>query len=312
MVAVGNVGYGGDIKPILTLPTCSKSVSPQFEKMFEAVIKKLSLDIVATMSMTMSISDKRGTKISGTVLSKDQLKYVMEKANIQKISSMLDPNDRQNVPLVLRLYETLDNCSEFCKSSSNTVCQELKKPISILYHILDGIASVFCDLKINLEDQLIKLSKLSHILFAEYRNLGTNFVPGQLYHDIQQMVQGCYYACLLQKKRGGGRMFLYQLGTDQLEKLFSLIRTITHARNCDSLEICHRLSHVGSIKLILQKHLTWKRFHSKRLVGSRDATSEKEWCGKLDLREINIGTAWKLGEIEANVRKDAAVKIENL
>ena len=29
-------------------------------------------------------------------------------------------------------------------------------------------------------------------------------------------------------------MFLYQLGTDQLEKLFSLVRTITHARNCDS------------------------------------------------------------------------------
>ena len=71
---------------------------------------------------TLVISDKRGTKISGTVLAKDQLKYVMEKANIQKISSMLDPNDRQNVPLVLRLYEALGNCSEFCKSSSDTVC----------------------------------------------------------------------------------------------------------------------------------------------------------------------------------------------
>ena len=30
---------------------------------------------------TSVISDKRGTKISGTVLAKDQLKYVMEKAN---------------------------------------------------------------------------------------------------------------------------------------------------------------------------------------------------------------------------------------
>ena len=175
VVAVGNVGYGGDIKPILTLPTCSKSVNPQFEKMLEAVIKKLSLDIVATdgdssrrrffngrmklvkdnemkcflkqlelfdlnfvdgdktlyfddkhnfkRMQTLVISDKRGTKISGTVLAKDQLKYVTEKAIIQKISSMLDPIDRQNVPLVLRLYGALDNCSEFCKSSSDTVCQ---------------------------------------------------------------------------------------------------------------------------------------------------------------------------------------------
>ena len=100
-------------------------------------------------------------------------------------------------------------------------------------------------------------------------------------------------------------MFLYQLGTDQLEKLFSLVRTITHARNCDSLELTQRLAHAGSIELILQKHPTWKRIHSRRLVGSRDATSQREWSGKLDLESVNIASTWKLGEIEA-------VKILNL
>ena len=49
------------------------------------------------------------------------------------------------------------------------------------------------------------------------------------------MIQGCYYACILQQKRGVGKLYLYQLGTDQLERLFSTVRTITHARNCDSL-----------------------------------------------------------------------------
>ena len=32
---------------------------------------------------TMVVSDKRGSKINGTILAKDQLKYVMEKANIK-------------------------------------------------------------------------------------------------------------------------------------------------------------------------------------------------------------------------------------
>ena len=357
VVATGDVGDGGHINPVLTLPTCTKSVTPKFDEMFEAVLKKVLVDVVASdgaadrrqyfngrmkvikdnemkrllkqlglfdlnfidgdkafylddkhnlkRMRTMVISDKRGSKINGTVLAKDQLKYVMEKANIKKISTMLDPNDKQNVPLVLNLYDALKECREFFKNTSDPVCKELRDSMKIFYHILDGIVSVFSDPTIDLEDQLIKLSKLSHILLAEYRKSGTKFVPGQLYHDVQRMVQACFFACLLQKKRGGGKMFLYQLGTDQLEKLFSLIRTITHARNCDSLEIIQRLSHAGCIELILQKHPTWKRIHSRRLVGSRDATSQREWTGKLDLEAVNIASTWKLGEIEA-------IKILNL
>ena len=62
------------------------------------------------------------------------------------------------------------------------------------------------------------------------------------------MIQGCYYACILKQKRGGDNLYLYKLGTDQLERLFGNIRTITHARNCDSLELCQRLSHAESIE----------------------------------------------------------------
>ena len=60
-------------------------------------------------------------------------------------------------------------------------------------------------------------------------------MPGQLYHDVQRMVQASYFACVLLKSRGGGEMYLYQMGTDQLEKCFGSVRTITHARNCDAL-----------------------------------------------------------------------------
>ena len=61
--------------------------------------------------------------------------------------------------------------------------------------------------EVNLRDQLMKLSTLSHILFHQYRLYGTKFLPGQLYHDLQRMVQGAYYSCVLLKHRGGGKMF---------------------------------------------------------------------------------------------------------
>ena len=37
----------------------------------------------------------------------------------------------------------------------------------------------------------------------------------------------------------------------------------------------------------------------RRLVGSRDATSQREWNERLELEDVNIVSAWKLGEIEA-------------
>ena len=88
-------------------------------------------------------------------------------------------------------------------------------------------------------------------------------------------------------------MYLYQLGTDQLAKLFGVIGTITHARNCDSLEICQRLSHAQCIQLILQKNPEWKRVHGKILCGP------KELKGELEVENCDIICAWKLRELDA-------------
>ena len=153
--------------------------------------------------------------------------------------------------------------------------------MKILLHIFGGIFAIFTDPKIDLSKQLVRLSKLSRILFHQYRAFGTAFIPGQLYHDLQQMIQGCYNARILKQKRGGN-LYLYQLGTDQLERLFGNITTITHARNCDSLELCQRLSHAESIEAIITEHPTWKRIHGRWLCGNKDYTSQTEWTDNLD------------------------------
>ena len=48
VIATGDVGDGGHVEPLLTLPTCSKSITPKFNEMFEAVIQKVKVDLVAS------------------------------------------------------------------------------------------------------------------------------------------------------------------------------------------------------------------------------------------------------------------------
>ena len=103
----------------------------------------------------------------------------------------------------------------------------------------------------------------------------------------------------LVKRKGGGKLYLYQLRTDQEEKLFSSVRTINHARNCDALELGQRLLHAETINTIISKHVTWKRFKRKRVGAYNDATSQDDWSGDLDVTDVDLHQQWIIWIIEA-------------
>ena len=151
---------------------------------------------------------------------------------------------------------------------------------------------VFGSPTIHLCDRLRKLSTLSHILYHQDRQHRTKFIPRQLYHDVQRMIQASYFVCVLVKSRGAGKMYLHQMGTYQVEKLFGSVRTITHARNCVTLELCQRLMHAESINEIIAKHPAWKRFHGKRLGSYHVASSQVDWSGELNVNNIDFYLKW--------------------
>ena len=81
---------------------------------------------------------------------------------------------------------------------------------------------------------------------------------------------------------------LYQLGTDQREKVFSRARIITRGRNCDILELFQRLLHGEDINQIISKYPELKRFHGKRITSYNDASSEHEWSGDdLEVKDVD-------------------------
>ena len=94
-------------------------------------------------------------------------------------------------------------------------------------------------------------------------------------------------------------MFLYQLGTDQLERLFSSVCTVTHTKNCDYLELCHRLQHAQSINEILLANPKWKRSDGRRLGDMRDFYSQIEWSGLVEVSECDMFSLWISGRGQA-------------
>ena len=104
------------------------------------------------------------------------------------------------------------------------------------------LCSIFFETKKSLVDQLLQLSYLSHLLLYSYRRNFNSFLTTNLYSDIQSTIQDAFVcAAIFQDKKSNLNLYLYMLGTDQLENLFSTITTLTHASGCDFLELHDRI-----------------------------------------------------------------------
>ena len=351
VVFIGEVGNGAHVDPILTLPSCCKTESPEFDKMISSIFKNVECDILATDGDPMRrktfcrmskpihdqqvkaklgqcplfdinivngekgvyfddkhcakrfravlVSESRGCKVDGLVIARDQLLYAFQKAGLSGYKEALNPSDRQNVAAVLKLHELIQKAVDHGEVNSDSISEDMLSGLKCVSMVFDCILCAFSQPTVSLKEQLTKFSTLSHALLYLYKRGGTNFIPGQLYHDLQRMVQGAYYAAALLQKRGGGKLFIYQLGTDQAETSFASVRTVTHSRNCDALELCHRLHHAHIINDILLKHPTWKRCHGRRLGGSKDYSSEREWTGDLEVNHCVLHDVWLAGRSHA-------------
>jgi hypothetical protein len=115
----------------------------------------------------------------------------------------------------------------------------------------------------------------------------------QLYHDIQatmrcSAVKECYFTVVkVQQHMPQESLYLFQLGTDRLEALFAVLRTLTHNQNFDLLECGHRLSHATHLNQIYQRHPDWKK-KAKRLEGSLDEMNPSSWIGSVKVADVDV------------------------
>jgi hypothetical protein len=92
---------------------------------------------------------------------------------------------------------------------------------------------------------------------------------------------------------------LYQLGTDQLENLFSVIRTITHSSTCDFLELNDRLKMAYQVEQVYNDRPDWRpnnRLSTKtKITTILDHSSVHSWTGDLSTINLGLETIWEIG-----------------
>jgi len=163
--------------------------------------------------------------------------------------------------------------------------------------IAENLLAVLCDPSKKVGQLLEGLSCVAHLLLILFRARGPAVVTAQLYHDLQATIRGIFY-CVLQVQAHcpAMPMFLWQIGTDALENLFAVVRTLTHGSNIDGKELADRLGAAVTLEEIYAKHPNWAQ-KSRRLNDSTDHMNVKTWteagpAGSCDVRDLDVAERW--------------------
>ena len=144
----------------------------------------------------------------------------------------------------------------------------------------------------NIDEILGHASTLSHILLI-LKNHRDIDLPNVLYHDLQSTVQNLYFMTAKFKVYFPGKdIYVYQMGSDQLEQLFSSVRTQSHDRNCDVFQLKSRLERATILEKVLNKNPSWRQ-NANRLSGPVDHTSLIHWTGNRKCGDLILNVPWQ-------------------
>ena len=157
------------------------------------------------------------------------------------ISNVLDPTDKQDVVLAYKLLKDLWSLPP-ADPVSNTPTyirahEALRTYGELSYHLV--FPYICTDL--SLSEQLEHLSAVVHLILALYVLDGarSEFIPNPLFVDISIMVKNAFF-CVAKAKvdHPNEPFFLVLLGTDRLESLFGILRTMVgNDANLDLLQL---------------------------------------------------------------------------
>ncbi|KAJ7255087.1 hypothetical protein B0H12DRAFT_1233167 [Mycena haematopus] len=226
----------------------------------------------------------------------------------QHISAMLSPEDKQNVNVAFNLLKdfwSLPPPSENLSPGFVAARDALHIIGSLFYHLLFPYLCV----DLSLSEQLEHLSAAAYLLLILYRDGQKHAIPTLLYTDIMLMIKNVYF-CVTKAKIDDptGSFWLMLLGTDRLEELFGILRTmIGNDRNLDSLQLAERITGTTEIANIFAMYPHWdrppRRLHlpamaredSTALPDRTDHIKPPSWRGDTSLVNLTPLTCWNRG-----------------
>ena len=177
--------------------------------------------------------------------------------------------------------------------------------LRILADVAAGLLSA-ADPTTGLAAQLRRLAKLGFILGAAFdRDSSFN---AQWYHDIQRLVANAFKTAaraIVHAATTGVpfRLWLDELGSDNLEALFAVVRTLDHSRTFDLWELQLKLGIAIAIADVFERHPDWERSDRRRGRDKHESVQVGSVKGDITLTgkesPAHLPRLWQLGMEDA-------------
>lgn len=251
----------------------------------------------------------KGVVIDGIVITKSILKDHLMSAGMSDAAAeaVLDPNDRQDVVLMVQLLNSLAQLSPV-DDDSNPSVRASRRVLRLLGQLYRNLLEAYMDPSLSLHEQLSRLSATAHLSLALYSNNQGDFIPVQLYFDTMTMIKNVYFCVAkVQVDNPDGSFWIILLGTDGLEKVFGKVRTmIGNDSHADLLQLANRIYGAVLCVQILEQHPDWggqsRRITVKSLEQQGHEISQKmdhlnprSWRGDVKVKHVSLRTAWQDG-----------------
>ncbi|KAE9407848.1 hypothetical protein BT96DRAFT_850041, partial [Gymnopus androsaceus JB14] len=223
------------------------------------------------------------------------------------IESLFKPSDKQDVPTAYQLLRDLWALPS--SSSTSPRVQAERKAIKLIGTLFyEYLVLPYISVELSLSEQLQHLSSAAFLSLVLYRCSGKDFIPTLLYQDIQILIKNALF-CVAKGKIDipNGLFWLALLGTDRLEQLFGILRSIIgNDCNVDILQLVHRLTGTTELSNILAEHPEWDRTprrlrlpavdrQGKEILGSSiDHVSPATWKGDVRTSVVSLLNCWKV------------------
>lgn len=237
------------------------------------------------------------------------------------VHSMFKPSDRQDVPLAYNLLRDLWSIPAATPDQIRPSYVETREAIRTYGQLCYHLVYPYICVDLSLSEQLEHLSAAAHLALSLYDVNHENgsaadaLMPTTLYLDIMHMVKNAFICVAkAQIDLPLSEFFLILLGTDRLETLFGILRTMVgNDANLDLLQLALRMTGTTKIANILAKYPQWdkgpRRLHLPLIT--RDSTSLPDvidhinpriWRGCVLVALVTLVTCWKLGRRHAAER----------
>ncbi|KAI4518589.1 hypothetical protein K525DRAFT_208144, partial [Schizophyllum commune Loenen D] len=227
------------------------------------------------------------------------------------VNYLLNASDKQDVMVAFQLLWAIHELPP-APASTSPAYQQVRDALRIFgdfcYHLIFPYVCV----DLSLVEQLQHHSSAVHLALSLYTHEGARgrFLPVQLMVDILLMIKNVYFCVAKAKEdRPSSKFYLIQLGTDRVETLFGILRTMVGSdANLDVLQLALRCASTTEVANIFARHPDWqpktRRLHlpvltkdstNRHLRADADHITPRAWRGDVRVSTVNLHTPWTRG-----------------